>query len=186
MSVTLLKRLFTVGEYHKMVGTGILNEEDRVELIRGEIVQMSPIGPVHAACVDRLNELFMLRLAGRVIVRVQNPVELDDMSEPQPDLTLLQRRPDFYQAGHPQSEDVLLLVEVADTTVQSDRDIKIPLYAEDNISEVWLVNVDERCLEVYRDPTTEGYQNVRRLEEGQTVTIQAFPDITFTVDELLG
>ena len=136
--------------------------------------------------MQRLNELFMLRLAGRVIVRVQNPVKLDDMSEPQPDLTLLQRRPDFYQAGHPQAEDVLLLVEVADTTVQSDRDIKIPLYADDNISEVWLMNVNERCLEVYREPTAEGYQNVQRLEEGQTVTVQAFPDITFMVDELLG
>ena len=136
--------------------------------------------------MQRLNELFMLRLAGRVIVRVQNPVELDDMSEPQPDLTLLQRRPDFHQAGNPQSEDVLLLVEVADTTVQSDRDIKIPLYADDNISEVWLMNVNERCLEVYREPTAEGYQNVQRLEEGQTVTVQAFPDITFMVDELLG
>ena len=186
MSVTLLKRLFTVEEYHKMVDSGILKESDRVELIRGEIVQMSPIGPVHADCVDRLTELFIFRLAGRVRVRVQNPVELDDMSEPQPDLALLRRRPNFYRTGHPQSADVFLLVEVADTTVQSDRDIKIPLYADDNISEVWLMNVNERCLEVYREPTAEGYQNVQRLEEGQTVTTQAFPDIVFTVDELLG
>ena len=165
MSVALLKRLFTVEEYHKMGESGILKEGDnathryreRVELIRGEIVQMSPINPIHAACVKHLNELFGSRLAGRGTVGVQDPVELDDRSEPQPDLSVLRRRPDFYRTGHPQSEDVLLLVEVADTTVQSDRNIKILLYAEDNISEVWLVNVNEQCLEVYREPTAEGY-----------------------------
>ena len=186
MSVTLLKRLFTVEEYRKMGESGILKEGDRLELIRGEIIQMSPTGPVHAAYVKHLNEIFISRLAGRVIVGVQDPVELDDKSEPQPDLALLQRRTDFYKSGHPRSQDVLLLVEVADTTIKSDRDIKIPLYAEDKIPEVWLVNVNEYCLEVYREPTADGYQNVQRLEEGQTVTVQAFPDIVFTVDELLG
>ena len=186
MSVTLIKRLFTVEEYHKMGDSGILKEGDRVELIRGEIVQMSPIGPVHAACVDRLNELFMVRLAGRIIVRVQNPVELDDTSEPEPDLTLLRRRNDFYSTGHPQPTDILLLIEVADTTLRKDREIKIPLYAEHKIPEVWLLNLSEYCVEVYRDPGIDGYQNVQRLEEGQTVTVEAFPDIVFTVDELLG
>ena len=186
MSVTLIKRLFTVEEYHKMGESGILKEGDRLELIRGEIIQMSPIGPVHAGCVKLLNELFLSRLAGRVTVGVQDPVELNDKSEPQPDLALLQRRPDFYKAGHPRSQDILLLVEVADTTVKSDREIKIPLYAENKIPEVWLLNLSEYCVEVYREPAVDGYQNVQRLEEGQTVAIQAFPDTTFTVNELLG
>lgn len=187
MSVALLKRLlFTVEDYHKMIASGVLKKYDRVELIRGEIVEMSPIGPVHAEYVDRLTELFILRLTGRVRVRVQNPVELDDTSEPQPDIALLRRRPNFYIAGHPQPENVFLLVEVADSTVIKDREVKVPLYAEDNISEVWLVDINEQCLEVYREPSVNGYQNVQKLESGDSVTIQAFPDVMFAVDEILG
>ena len=186
MSVALLKRLFKVEEYHKMIAAGIFTEDDKIELIRGEIVQMSPLGPRHASHVNRLNELLILRLAGRVTVTVQNPVELDDTSEPQPDLAIAQRRADFYEAGHPQSNDIFLLIEVADTTVKSDRAVKIPLYAEDKISEVWLLDINERCLEVHREPSVNGYQNVQKLREGQTIAIQAFPDVVFAVDELLG
>ncbi len=143
MSVALVKRLFTVEYYYKMMAAGILKECDRVELIRGEIVQMLPISPVHAGYVNHLSELFILRLVPRVTVRVQNPVELDETSKLQPDLAVAQRRADFYEAGHPHPSDVFLLVEVADTTVRKDREVKIPLYAEDNIPEVWLVNVNE-------------------------------------------
>lgn len=187
MSVALLNRLlFTVEDYHKMIASGVFTKYDRVELIRGEIVQMSPIGPVHAGRVDRINELFMFRLAGRVTVRVQNPVELDDTSEPQPDIALLRRRADFYESGHPHPSDVFLLVEVADSTVRKDREVKMQLYAEDNISEVWLVDINEQCLEVYREPSVNGYQSVQKLESGDTVSIQAFPDVVFAVDEILG
>jgi len=147
---------------------------------------MSPISPLHAGYINRLSELFILHLVPRVTVRVQNPVELDETSELQPDLALLRRRTDFYKAGHPRPEDVFLLVEVADTTVRKDREVKIPLYAEDNIPEVWLVNVNEQCLEVYREPSVNGYQNVALLESGDSVTIQAFPDVVFAVDEILG
>lgn len=187
MSVALLNRLlFTVETYHKMIASGVLTKYDRVELIRGEIVQMSPISPLHAGYVNRLSELFIWRLIERVRVRVQNPVELDETSELQPDLALVRRRPNFYKAGHPRPEDVFLLVEVADSTVRKDREVKIPLYAEDNILEVWLVDINEQCLEVYREPSVNGYQSVQKLESGDTVTIQAFPDVVFAVDEILG
>jgi Uma2 family endonuclease len=186
MPVELLRRKFTVEQYHQMAEAGILTEDDWVELIRGEIVEMSPVGKRHAACVNRLNALFNQRLGQEVIVAVQNPVELDDNSEPQPDLALLQPRSDFYEAGHPQSEDILLLVEVADTTVESDREVKILLYAENGISEVWLVDINAQCLEVYRQPSENGYQFIQKYYRGQTVTIQAFSEISFTVDEVLG
>jgi Uma2 family endonuclease len=186
MPVELLRRKFTVKQYHQMAEAGILTEDDRVELIRGEIVEMTPIGRRHAACVDRLNEMFILRLAQATIVRVQNPVELDDNSEPQPDLVLLRRRADFYEAGHPQAEDILLLVEVADTTVETDRDVKIFLYANSGIAEVWLVDINAQCLEVYRQPSENGYQIIQKYYRGQTVTIQAFSEVSFTVDEVLG
>ena len=186
MTTQLLRRLFTVKEYNRMVEVGILTKYDRVELIRGEIVEISPIGRRHASCVARLIELFLVRLPQMVIVWPQNPVELDDTSEPQPDVTLLQRRTDFYASGHPQPPDILLLIEVSDTTVETDRDVKIPLYAEQGIVEVWLVNINEQCVEVYREPTPTGYQNVQKFYRGQTLSIQAFPDINITLDKVLG
>ncbi len=186
MSVQLLRRKFTVKQYHQMIEAGILTENDRVELLRGEIVEMASIGRRHAACVNRLTELFVLRLAQAVIVGVQNPVELEDNSEPQPDIALLRRRDDFYEAGHPQSEDVLLLVEVADTTIEFDREVKIPLYAESGISEVWLVDLNGQCLEVYRQPLSNSYQSIQKYYRGQSLTLQAVPDVIFTVDEVLG
>jgi Uma2 family endonuclease len=186
MSIQLLRRRFTVEQYHQMAEAGILTENDRVELLDGEIVEMSPIGRRHAACVDRLNRLFGSRLGERAIVRVQNPIELSDRSEPQPDIVLLQPREDFYEAGHPQPQDILLLVEVADTTAEFDREVKIPLYASSRIAEVWLVDINGQCLEIYREPGANGYQNVQKLLRGQSIFIQAFPDINLTVDEILG
>ncbi|NES77545.1 MULTISPECIES: Uma2 family endonuclease [Okeania] len=186
MSVQLLRRLFTVDQYYKMLEAGILTENERVELIRGEIVKMSPIGIHHAVCVDSLTELFILRLAKIVTVRVQNPVRLNDNSEPEPDIALLQRRQGFRRTQHPQPEDIFLLIEVSDTTVKYDQEVKIPLYAENNIVEVWLVNLPQKCLEVYRQPTANGYEIVQTFQRGETVTIQALPNVTFTVDEILG
>lgn len=186
MSVKILKRKFTVKQYHKMADSGILTEDERVELIQGEIIEMSPIGTQHASCVRRLNALLNSRLNGRALVDIQNPVELDDISEPQPDVTLLRLREDFYSTAHPQPTDIFLIVEVADTTVTYDRGVKIPLYAEDNIVEVWLVDINGQRVEVYREPTPKGYQNVQQFRLGQSLSIQAFPDVTLTVDEILG
>ena len=186
MVIQLLRRRFTVEEYHQMAEFGILTEDDRVELINGEIVEMSPIGRRHAAHVKRLNKLFSDKLGQRTLVGVQDPIELNDRSEPQPDLVLLQPRADFYEAGHPQPQDILLLVEVADTTAEFDREVKIPLYANSRVSEVWLVNINEQCLEVYREPNSNGYGNVQKLRRGQSLFVQAFPDFELTVDEVLG
>ncbi len=147
---------------------------------------MSPIGFRHAACVNCLNELLIFRLAQTVTVGVQNHVRLDDTSELQPDISLLQRRSDFYQTRHLQPEDIFLLVEVSDTTVKYDQEVKIPLYAENKIAEVGLVNLPQQCMEVYRQLTADSYQTVQSFQRGETLTIQALSDVTFTVDELLG
>ena len=184
MSVQLLRRKFTVEQYHKMVDSGILNEDDRVELIRGEIIEMSPIGTKHAACVNRLSNLLAWRLGRRVIVSVQNPVELDDNSEPEPDVVLLRPREDFYESAHPQPKDVFLIVEVADTTIKYDREVKVPLYAEEGIREVWLVDLNEQWVEVYREVTKDGYKNVQKLTRGEGLSIQAFADVKIGVDEI--
>jgi Uma2 family endonuclease len=186
MSLQLHRRRFTVEEYHKMARSGIFAPDERVKLIRGEIIQISPIGTRHAAYVRRLNTLFSERLGGKVLVDTQNPVELDNTSEPQPDVTLLKPRQDFYESAHPQVADVFLIVEVVDSIVRGDREIKIPLYAEDNIVEVWLIDINGQCIEVYRNPTPNGYKNVQTFRQGQTLTVQAFPDLNLTVDEILG
>lgn len=186
MSVQLLRRKFTVEQYHKMLESGILTENDRVELIAGEIVEMSPIGTKHAACVARLIWLFMRTLADAAIIWVQNPIQLNDNSEPQPDVVLLKPRDDFYESAHPQPSDIFLLIEVADATIKYDREVKVPLYAKDNILEVWLVDINEQIVEVYREPTSDGYRNIQKFSRGQTLSILAFPERNITVNEVLG
>ncbi|RCJ38768.1 hypothetical protein A6770_12755 [Nostoc minutum NIES-26] len=186
MTVQLLRRKFTVEQYHKMVESGILKEDDRVELIRGEIIEMSPIGTKHAACVNRLVNLLVVLLGKRVIVAAQNPVALNNNSEPQPDVALLKPRDDFYASAHPQPQDIFLLIEVADSTVMYDREEKIPLYAEANIIEVWLVDINEQIVEVYQQPTAAGYQHIQKFASGQTLSIQTFSNVTTTVDEIFG
>jgi Uma2 family endonuclease len=136
--------------------------------------------------VRRLNPIFSEKLSQRALVDIQNPVELDNTSEPQPDVALLRPRSDFYETRHPQPADIFLIVEVADTTAKSDREVKIPLYAEDGIPEVWLVNINEQCLEVYRKPSAEGYQEIQKLQRGQKVSIEAFPDVEIAIDEIFG
>ena len=128
MQGQIARRHFNVTEYHRMMEAGILLDSDHVELIDGEVIEVSPIGSRHAACVDRLNRLF--NKLEDVIVRVQSPIRLDDFSEPQPDITLLKLRPDFYAQGHPTPSDVLLVVEVADSSTEFDCVVKLPLYAE--------------------------------------------------------
>ena len=169
-----------------MVQAGILGEDDRVELLEGEIVEMAPIGSGHAACVDRLTHLLVRQFAEKSIIRVQNPVHLGERSEPQPDLALLRSRPDFYAKAHPGPEDILLLVEVAETSVELDRDVKLPLYARAGVPEVWLVDLPGERIEVYRKPTPQGYQEVRQVRRGERVASQAFPDIGLAGEEILG
>jgi Uma2 family endonuclease len=169
-----------------MAESGILTEDDRVELIRGEIIDMSPIGTKHAACVRRLSNKLGQRLGNRIILSVQNPVVLDNNSEPQPDVALLKPRDDFYATAHPQPQDIFLLIEVSDSTVVYDREEKIPLYAEANIIEIWLVDINEQVVEVYQQPTAAGYQLMQKFASGQSLSIKAFPNVNITVNEIFG
>ena len=168
-----------------MAEAGIFSEDDRVELIEGEVVEMTPIGSRHAAHVDRLLDILTSALSRRAIVRVQSPVQLGPTSEPQPDLCVLRRRPDFYANAHPGPDDILLLVEISDTSLDFDRTIKIPLYPKAGVHESWLVDLEGQCVEVYRDPTGEGYRDLRRAARGQQVSMQALPDLSFSVEDIL-
>jgi len=186
MPVRLLKGPFTVDDYHRLAELGVLGEDDRVELLDGQIVQMTPIGPDHAGCVDELTRL-LSRLAGSsAIVRVQNPVILGQRGEPQPDLTLLRPRPGGYRKAHPRPADVLLVIEVADSSLESDRDVKLPLYAAAEIPEVWLVDLVHEAIEVHREPTPEGYREMRTVTRGGTLASLQLPAVIMSVDEVLG
>ncbi len=180
------RRLLTTADYHSMIEAGILGPGDRVELLAGEIYEAAAVGSPHASCVMRLNEWFSSRLGGRAIVNVQNPVELSTLSEPEPDLTLLVRREGFYADRHPGPADVLLLIEVAVTSYEYDRSLKLPLYAEAGIREVWLVALERQAIEVYRDPSKGSYRWVENRRAGDTLAPIAFPDLELDVSELFG
>lgn len=186
MALQLPRRRFTATEYHQMARAGILTEDDRVELLEGEIIEMPPIGPGHAHTVDETAEWFFERLRDVARISVQNPVRLDEHNEPQPDIMLLRRRPQGYRTRLPGPRDVLLLVEVAETSVDRDRRAKLPLYARAGIPEVWLLDLRRRTLTVYRDPSADGYRTAQTLRSGDTVAPFAFPDRQFAVAELLG
>ena len=186
MDVFLSRRLFTVEEYHQMAQAGILHEDDRVELIAGEIVEMAPIGSKHAACVDRLNRLFSQRIGERAIVRVQNPLRLEEHSEPQPDLALLRPRPDFYARTHPGPEEVFLVIEVAETSVAYDQEVKVPLYARAGIPEVWLIDLQADRITRYHQPTPQGYRSVQQVDRSHRLAPLAFPELHLAVEEMLG
>ena len=179
------RRRFTVAEYYAMAEAGILTEKDRVELLDGEIVVTAPIGNRHAFCVDWLNRFWILALAERAIVRIQNPVRLNDSSEPEPDITLLVWKDDFYVSGHPGPQDVLLLIEVADSTVDFDRNQKLQLYARAGITEVWIVNLQDRRVETYSEPEGDQYGSIRHYSPGESVSPVSFPDIALEVERIV-
>jgi Uma2 family endonuclease len=178
------RRLFTREEYRRMAEVGILKPSDRVELIRGEIVKKLPPGRRHRAFVDNLNQLLVLRLAGRAIVSVQNPLVVSDDSEPEPDLKVLRRRSLSYKEREAYAEDVLLLIEVADSSLAYDRSTKLALYAEFRVPEYWVVNCISESIEVYRAPAGDRYREVARVAGDATVTLQAFPDVVLTLAEI--
>ncbi|CDM65793.1 Uma2 family endonuclease [Pyrinomonas methylaliphatogenes] len=185
MSVQIERRHFTVSEYHRMATAGIFTEDDRVELIDGEIIEMAPIGVRHAACVAKLAEVFSRYLQSAAIIWVQNPVRLDERSEPEPDIALLRRREDFYSQSAPTPEDVLLIVEVGDSSVEYDRKLKVPLYARAGVVEVWLIDLTESLIEVYAQPVSGAYQVFKRLKYGDALAPQAFPDLHLEVAQIL-
>ena len=177
---------YTAEEYQVMGESGILTRDDRVELIDGEIVLMPPIGSSHQETVDAFNELFVTRFSALARVRVQGPVRVSERAEPEPDVMLLRRRPEPYRSAHPGPSDALLVVEVSDTTLRYDRNTKVPYYAHHGIAEVWLVNLREDVIEVYREPSGGAYLQVTQARRGETLAPLAFPDSALEVEELLG
>ncbi|HET6569290.1 MAG TPA: Uma2 family endonuclease [Rhodothermales bacterium] len=186
MSAAYQRRLFTVSEYYAMAEFGILAPDERVELLEGQIIADFPIGSRHAACVNRLHFYLACRINRRAQIHIRNPVRLSRYSEPEPDVALLKPRDDFYAEAHPRPEDVLLIIEVADTSEEADRRLKVPLYARSGIPEVWLVALNKETVEVYRSPSPDGYAETSRLARGESLHVQALPDVVLTVDELLG
>ena len=176
---------FSVKDYYRMAETGVLRPDARVELLDGKIIDMSPIGPFHGGVTDYLNEFFTAASRGRWRTRVQNSLRLDDHSEPQPDLVLARPAADFYRKRHPQPEDVFLLVEISDSTLEADRGEKLPAYGRAGIAEVWIVNLSELTVEVYREPNFTGYGSKTILQAGDQAKPLAFPDAVVDVAELL-
>ena len=183
---TVKRYRFTVDQYHRMGKAGVFHPECRVELVNGEIFEMSPIDPWHSGIVDWLNHRFSTGLSGRAIVHPQNPTIVDRRSEPQPDLMLLMPREDFYRTAHPVPADALLVVEVANTSLSHDRRRKLPLYARTGVAEVWIVNRRADAIDVFRDPSPDGYRDQFRRGRGEDVAPLAFPDLRLSVDDILG
>jgi len=186
MSVEPVRHLFTVEEYERMGEAGLFDDGPRVELVGGEIVEMSPIGRRHAACVNRLTALLTGALGDRFIVAVQNPMRLDDLSEPQPDVVVLNPRTDFYAAFHPRPQDTLLVIEVAESSLGWDRGIKRGRYAAAGVAEVWVVDLGAGVVEVATEPGPGGYARVRRVGPSEAIVASAVPGLTCTVEAILG
>lgn len=186
MSRQLAKRWITVDEYERMGEAGIFHPDDRLELLEGVIYDLSPIGSPHAACVDFLSSFLNRLFGGKFIVRVQSPIRLNDFSEPQPDIALLRWRDDFYRHAHPTPADVLLVIEVADSTVESDRSYKMPLYAKAGIQEAWIVNLPDEKIELYAEPAGDVYQSSQSFKRGEEVQAYGLADLRVNVADVLG
>ena len=176
---------FTVEDYYRMAETGVLSPDARVELLEGEVIDIEPIGHFHGSTVTRLNRLFTDSAGRRWTVAVQNPLRLSRHSEPQPDLMLLRYAPGDYWESHPTAEDVFLLVEVAYTSLDYDRNRKLPVYGKAGVPEVWIVNLEESLLEVYREPHFLGYGSKTTFKPEQEVSPAAFADLKIATADLL-
>ena len=185
MAATARRRQFTADEYHKMLAAGILDEDDAVELIGGDLVTKAPKSTRHAACLSKLNELLSGALRRRATIRVQDPITLGTLSEPEPDIVLAKHRVDAYAKGHPTAGDILLVIEVADSSLLYDREVKIPLYASFGIPEVWLVALTRQAVTVFTEPRAKGYDNCVDQQPGDTLQPTAFPEVQLPVAALL-
>jgi len=186
MSVELQRWTFTADDYHRLAEVGILTEDDRVELIDGEIIKMSPIGSRHVGCVNRLNAILSQRAGSLAIVSVQNPFHIDEYTEPEPDIALLRPRSDFYSKSLAVPEDVFLIIEVADTFLEYDRTVKLATYARAGISEAWIVDLAGEGIEVCSEPVNGVYQRIRRVRRGQDLAPEKLPGVMVQADEVLG
>ncbi len=181
------RRPFTNAEYHALAWAEILAPDERVQLIAGDIIVMSPVGNFHAECVDWITDVFTQsgKLAGHARVRVQGPMVMPDHSEPEPGLMLLKLREGGYLSDHPRPEDVLLLVEVSDSTLEYDRDVKLSLYAAAGVPEVWIVNLRDGWIESNTRPAGDGYRATQRYAPGDTIAPQAFPDLAIPIERIV-
>ena len=185
MQIETTRKRFTVDDYYRMAEAGILQPTDRVELVEGEVVEMSPIGDRHAMAVNRATMVFARGLGDKVVVSVQNAVRIDRYNEPQPDVVLIRPREDFYGVRHPRPDDVVLLIEVADTTVRYDRNVKVPIYARSGIPEIWIVDLNKEVIHIYRGPSHGVYSQLETKRRGESVSPEAFPSFTIAIDELI-
>lgn len=174
----------SVADFMSMVEVGILRDDERIELIEGEMIDMAPIGSQHVSTVALLGKMLILAANNKAIVTSQSPVVLGTHSEPQPDLLLLKARSDYYANALPQPPDVLLLVEVADSSLNFDRNTKIPLYAKHGVPEVWLINLQDKALEIFREPHPGGYRVTLRPRREESISPMLFPDFSIPVERL--
>jgi Uma2 family endonuclease len=181
--ITMPRHRFTVADFHRMGEAGILNEDSRVELIDGELIEMAPIGPKHASIVDLLSNCLSRQIDADKLLRTQNPIVLDRFGEVQPDIAIVRKR--SYFDAHPGPEDALLLIEVSDRTIGYDRDTKIPRYAAHGIPEVWIVSVAERWIEIYREPqpSAQRYENIKRIDHGE-LSVLLVPEVMLALSDL--
>lgn len=184
MALQVARRRFTVDEYHRLAEIGILSEDDRVELIEGSIVEMSAVGGRHAASVTETNWLLSRQLGPHLRIAVQNPVKISNYGEPEPDLAIIQAR--NYGQELPTPEDVLYLIEVADSSLAYDREVKLPVYARAGIAETFLVDLIHDCIERHTEPSADGYRLIRRAGRGEIIKSTTIPGIALNVDEVLG
>ena len=184
MPLTINKYRFSSSSYHEMIELGILGENDRVELIEGEIIAMAAIESRHAACVNQVNRLLNQHLRAEWIISVQNPIALSDGNEPEPDIALLRFQSDFYAKALPRAQDTLLVIEVADSSLEYDQTIKLPLYAKTGISELWIIDLNQNLIHQYLDPTSNTYRHKHTLDTDAIINASALP-ISLSVKGLL-
>jgi Uma2 family endonuclease len=177
-----VRHQFTFDDLRQFVAIGVLSEDDRVELIEGDLIDMSPINMPHAQIVDTLNEMFVQRVRQDGRVRVQNPVWLSDLSMVQPDIAIVRRQ--LYRASHPTPDDVLLLVEVSDSTLSFDLRTKVPLYARSGVSEIWVVDVNAQVIHRFRQPEGSTYRITEEFRAGDTLTIEVLPHVSLAVADI--
>jgi Uma2 family endonuclease len=181
---TLERYHFNADQYHRMAEAGILDEDARVELIEGDIIKMAPIGSQHGFAVDQFTRI-LVQQAGNVIVRVQGSVRLGPNNEPNPDIALLKQKPGSYRNALPGAADILLLIEVGDTTAARDRNVKVPLYARHGVPEVWLIDLQALRLEMYREPSDGAYRECLRPALDETVSPEGAPHVRINLADIL-
>lgn len=181
----LPRHRLTVEEYHRMGEAGVLAPDARVELIEGEVIDMAPIGSRHASVVNRLNDLLMRAVQGRAIVQVQGPVRLSDRSEPEPDVALLRPRADYYRDALPTPADMLLLIEVAESTQRYDRTVKAPLYARHGIPELWVIDLENALVHFYRRPEGDAYADISATDRPDSIPIGTLAGISVDLSAVL-